>query len=309
MNRIAGIAFAGLGLVVAVLSIAKILPGLTVTGVVMIVVGGLIIGLSFIDRPDPEGVERESTPSTLANIFFSPSEVFKNLRRHPRFLVAMLLMSILSATYANLFVARLTAERIVNFTIDKTLEMSMVANNEEAKKNIVAGRPQALLDAVSPVTRTGQAISGFGVSVILFTLLALIFYVFSLAMGGRMNFWQAFSAGVYASFPIAVIKFILNTTLLYLKDPSDIHPILGQSTLIQDNLNFLVKAGEHPVLFTLLGSFSILGLYWIWLMATGVKNAGEKTTGAVGWSASLAVYFLLILLGVLSAALFPGFIS
>src|SRR3982751_4719454 len=103
MNRLAGIILAALGLVVAILSIVKILPGLIGPGVIMILGGGLIIGLSFINKPDPEGVETMSTPATLANMFFSPSEVFRNLRRHPRFLVAMLVMSLLGAIYGNLF--------------------------------------------------------------------------------------------------------------------------------------------------------------------------------------------------------------
>ena len=93
MNRLAGIIFAAIGLIVAVLSILKVVPGLTPTGVVMIVVGGIIIGLSFINKPEDNGTERMSTPSTLINIFFSPSEVFRNLRRHPRWLVAVIIMN------------------------------------------------------------------------------------------------------------------------------------------------------------------------------------------------------------------------
>ena len=100
MNRLAGIIFAAIGLIVAVLSILKVVPGLTPTGVVMIVVGGIIIGLSFINKPEDDGTERMSTPSTLINIFFSPSEVFRNLRRHPRWLVAVIIMAALSSIYS-----------------------------------------------------------------------------------------------------------------------------------------------------------------------------------------------------------------
>src|SRR4051812_48492244 len=107
MNRIAGIVFAAVGLLLAVLSIAKVVPGLTQTGVVMILAGGLMIGLSFVDKPMTDGVERMSTPSTLANIFFSPGETFQNFRRHPRWLGAVIIMVVLSATYNNLFLQRL----------------------------------------------------------------------------------------------------------------------------------------------------------------------------------------------------------
>ncbi len=309
MNRIAGIAFAAIGLIIAVLSIAKVIPGLTQTGVVMILAGGLIIGLSFIDKPDTEGTERMSTPSTLGNIFFAPSEVFANLRRHPRWLVAALLMSVLSATYGNLFLQRLGPDRVANFAIDKTLEMPMLANNEEAKKGVEAGRAQALADNKNPVIRAGQAVSSFAGSLFIYAFLALIFMLFAMAMGGKINFWQAFAAAIYAALPVSIIRFLLNTVVLYLKDPVDIHPILGQQSLIQDNLSFLVVPSENPVIYTLLASFSVLGFYWLFLNIIGLKNAGEKVSSTVAWSATLAIFLVAVFFGVAMASLFPGFIS
>ncbi len=309
MNRLAGIIFAAVGFVVCILSVTKLIPGLTGTGVIMILAGGLIIGLSFIDKPDDEGTERMSTPSTLGNIFFSPSEVFQNLRRHPRWLVALIIMSCFSAVYYNLFIYRLTPERVTNYAIDKTLEMSFIQNNEEARKSVEEGRRQAIADQKNPVIRAGQAVSGFGSSLFGYSFLALIFFLFAMAMGGKINFWQALSSVVYATFPVSVIRFVLNSTLLFIKDPADIHPIIGQSTLIQDNLNFLVSSGEHPVIYSTLATLSILWFYWVWMNAVGLKNTGEKVTGTIAWSASLTVYFALLILGAAMALLFPSFIS
>lgn len=307
MNRIAGIVVAALGLVVAILGVTKVVSGLTPAGVGMILLGGLIIGLSFVDKPDSEGAERMSTPATLGNIFLSPGEVFQNLRRHPRWLVAALIMTILSATYTTLFVNRLTPERIANFTIDKTLEMPIM--NDEARKAVEATRADTIADSKRLASRAGQAVTGFAASVIGYAFLALIFMLFAMAMGGKLHFWQAFAATVYAAFPVSVIRFVLNTVILHLKEPEDIHPLLGQQTLIQDSLNFLVLPAEHPVIFTLLGSLSLLGFYWLWLNATGLKNAGENVSGTTACSATIGVYAVIVLLGVAMAALFPGFIS
>ncbi|MBK7393437.1 MAG: YIP1 family protein [Chloracidobacterium sp.] len=309
MNRLAGIIIAALGLIIAILGAIKIVPGVTGTGVFLILFGGLVIGLSFLTRPETDDTEKMSTAATLGNIFFAPSDTFKNLRRHPRFLVALLIMTVLSATYTNVFFYRLGAERVVNFTIDKTLEMGMIANNEDAKKQVEAGRAQAIIDATSPVLRVTQTFSTFAGYGFGYAILAAIFMLFALAMGGKINFFQAFSAAVYAAFPVSVIKFLLNTIVLFIKDPTEIHPVLGQQSLVQDSLNFLVLPAEHPVIFTLLGAISLLGLYWVWLNATGLKNAGERVTGTIAWSASLGIFFVIILLGVAMATLFPSFIS
>lgn len=307
MNRLAGIAVAVIGLIVAVLGALKVVPGLTQPGVIMILLGGLIIGLSFIDAPETDETPRMSTGSTLANIFFAPAEVFRNLRRHPRWLVALLIMAVLSAVYTNLFMNRLGAERIANFAIDKTLEMPIM--NDQAKAEVEKNRPQAIADAKNPVIRAGQAASGFAGSVFMTAFLALVFFLFALAMGGKINYWQAFSVATYAAFPVAVVRFILNTIILHVKDPTDIHPITGQSSLIQDNLNFLFVPKEHPVLYTIAGVFSILMFYWVWLNAIGLKNGGERVSGSIAWTASIAIFVMILFLASVMAMLFPGFIS
>ena len=309
MNRLAGIVVAAVGLAISVLAVLKVLPGLTGPGVLLILTGGLVIGLSFVPRPNADGDERMSTPATLLNIFLSPGKVFRNLRRHPRWLVALIIMSFLSAVYFNLFLYRLTPDLVTNYTIDKSLEMSYVQNNEKVRTSIEEGRPKALEDQKNPLIRGAQAVSGFCGALFGYAFLAAVFFLFVMAMGGQMNYLQALSAVIYAAFPVSVIRFILNSILLFLKDPSDIHPVRGQSTLIQDNLNFLVSPADHPVIFSILGVLGVLWFYWVWLNAIGIKDAGEKVSGSMAWTVALGVYVMLILLVGISGFLFGNFIS
>lgn len=308
MKLIAGIIVAVIGLLIAVLGILQIVPGVTQPGIVVLLLGGLISGLSFIPKPETDdALPRMSTAETLAAIFYSPMDVFQNLRRHPRWLVALLIMALMSSVFMNLFLYRLTPERVVNYSIDKTLEMPMLANNEEARKQVEAGRKDAIEQNKNPVLRVAQVATGFTGQVFWYAFLALVFFLFALAMGGKMNFWQAFSAAVYAGFPVAVVRFVLNSIILFTKDPIDIHPILGQSNLIQDNFGFLISPAANPVLYTLLSSIGLLAIYWLWLNATGLKNAGEKVTSSIAWTATISIYLLLILFGVIASWLFGGF--
>jgi hypothetical protein len=307
MNRLAGIVVAVAGLLVAVLSIAKVVPGLTQTGIVLIFLGLVMVGLSFIKKPDPEGVGRMSTPATLANIFFSPAETFQNLRRHPRWLAAAIIISVLSVIFTNLFLYRLTPERVTNYAIDKTLELPMM--NDQARKQIEAGRQEAIDQSKAPVLKAGQAVSSFAMSVFKYAVYAVIFMVFALIMSGRINFWQAFSVAVYAALPPTVIWFVLSTIVLFLKDPVDIHPILGQTQLVQDNLSFLFTPSQNPALYSLLAFLSLLWFYWVWLVATGLKNAGEKVSGSAAWTIILVLYGVLVFFGVIFSYLFSGFMS
>jgi hypothetical protein len=216
-------------------------------------------------------------------------------------------MSVLSAVYLNAFIYRLTPERVANYAIDKTLEMSML--NDDARRQIEAGRQRAIDQNKDPVARAGQAVNSFVGSVFWIAFLGLIFFLFALVMGGKMNYWQAFSAAAYALLPVAIVRQVVSLILLFIKDPADIHPIIGQGSLVQDNFNFLTTAAEHPILYVLLSSISILGLYWIILNVIGLKNAGERVSPSIAWAATLTVWGLGVLFSVALAAIFPSFLS
>lgn len=308
MLRYSAIAVFVIGIIFVVLGMTKVVPNVTGMGVGLILLSALLFGLSFAPKPAHESPFEPMPPiERLTKIFYAPAEVFQNLRRHPRWLIAILVMTIISAAYSNVFTNRLGAERIVNYTVDKTLEMPIL--NDEARKQIEANRAETVAQSKNPVSRFAQSVNSFVGQVFLYAFLGLIFLLFALAMGGKINFWQAMSAAVYAGFPVFVINKLLSFVILFLKDPADIHPILGGNTLVTDSLNFLVAPSENPVLFVFLGAFSLLSFYWIWLIATGLKNTGERVTGTIAWSAAIGVWLLLTTFSVLMAFLFPSFIS
>ena len=131
----------------------------------------------------------------------------------------------------------------------------------------------------------------------------------TLAFGGRMNFWQVLSTLFYAAVPIIVIQKLLGLVLLYLKSPDDIHPILGQETLVQDNLGVLFSPANHPVIFVLATAIGILSFYGLWLKATGLKNAGTRVSSNTAWGVAITFWVIGTLLITGLTALFPSFIS
>jgi hypothetical protein len=307
MNRNIGIIIAAAGFVLAIVSVVGVLPGLTGTGITLLLTGGLVIGLSFIDPIEREEKDAIPTLRSLVMIFHSPVEVFRSFRRAPQWLAAFLFITVISTAYGQLFVARLSPERITNFTIDKTLEMPLL--DDESRRTIELGRSEALAQAKDPVIRIGQAISGAASSFIGYVFLAALFVGIATAFGGQLKFLQSLSITIYAALPVSVIRYVLSTFLLFLKDPDEIHPILGQQALLQDNLGILVQPADSPVLYTLLASISLLGLYWIFLNSIGLKNGGENVTFTMAWAATIIIYVVTVLFAVSMAALFPGFIS
>jgi len=296
-----------LGLLLAGAGAANFLPGGIGTGATFAFWGILLFALSFIPLPQVKGDEEPpmSGLQKVIGVFFEPTRVFRNLRAHPYWLAALLVIGIANVVYSTAFVSRLTPEVIVEFTMRK-LEESPIKPPPEAMEKAKA---DALAQAKQPIQRVQTAAkSFFGIFVFacFFSALSLLGV---LAFGGRINFWQAFAATLYSFLPIEVINKLLSLVILFIKAPEDVHPILGAQTLVQDNLGVLFTPAEHPALFVLGASIGVLSFYGLWLRAKGLANAGTKVTSSAGWGVSITLLVLGLIFGMIFATLFSSFIS
>ena len=299
----AGIALVVIGVVVAVLGLPMInlVVGGIGTGLSLCALGILFFGFSFMRFPAIENAPpKMSTAATLTGIFFEPTSVFRNLRAHPQFLAAVLIAGAMSGAYSVAFTHRITPERIINFTMDK-LEDSPIKPPPEA---MAKARTEGVEQAKAVTFQIGDFVKKvvsafFGVAFV-----AAIALLGVLIFGGRMHYWQAYSAIAYVSFPATLIQKAISFIILYLKSPDDIHPLLGQESLVYDNLGLLVAAKDHPILFVIATSIGVLSFYRLWLTATGLRETGYKVSSGAAWGTTITIFILFLLLGIAAAALF-----
>ena len=295
-----------LGVLMLIAGIAKILPGGIGTGLAFFCWGAILFGLSFVSLPETANDEPPmSAVQKLTGIFFEPTRVFRNLRSHPHWIAAFVVIVLLNIVYTNAFVMRLTPERIVGHTMDKLAESPL----KPPPDRMEAAREDALKQAKQPIQRVQSAGKTFVGAFMLGAIVAGLYLVAVMVFGGRINFWQAFAVYFYASLPVVVITKVISLVILFLKDPEDIHPILGQETLVQDNLGVLFNPADHPVMFVAASVIGVLSLYGLWLRAKGVQNGGTKVSSTAGWGAALTVWVLWVLFAMTITAIFPSFIS
>ena len=295
-----------LGIIIIALNIAGVLTSAISTGASVCVLGIMFFGFSFMRLPAvPDAPPKMSTAATLVGIFFEPTRVFRNLRAHPRWLAAILIAGIVSAVYTTAFYRRLGPERIVNFTFD-ALEQSPLKPPPEA---LAESRRTELEKASSTSAQVTNAISTiangfFGVA-----------FLAALCPSGRARVWRshAFLADVFGhrlrQLPVTVIQKLISFLVLYLKAPEDIHPLLGQESLVYDHLALLVSSKDHPILYTFLATFGILALYRIWLTATGLREGGYKVSSTAAWGVTITLTVLFLVLRLAMAAIFPSFLG
>src|SRR5438046_1809130 len=172
-----------IGVIVCLLGIAKVVPGGIGTGLAFAFWGVLLFAFSFIPLPQTKGDEEPpmSGLQKVLGIFFEPTRVFRNLRAHPHWLAAFLVIAIVNAAYASAFVQRLTPERIVDYTMEK-MESSPIKpppdKMAEAKENMLQAAKQ-------PIQRVEAAARTFVGIFVFVCLVASLCLLGVLAFGGR----------------------------------------------------------------------------------------------------------------------------
>ncbi len=305
--RPVGIGFFVVGLLMVGAGIASILPGGAWTGAAFAFWGILLFAFSFISLPKTTGTEEPpmSALEKLMGIFYEPTRVFRNLRAHPRWLAAFLVITVVTVVYAVAFAQRLTPERIVNYTMEKLEQSPIKPPPDQMEKT----KEDALQQAKQPIQRVQTVGKSFIGVFVFYSIIAALCLLGVLVFGGRINFWQAFAAVLYAALPVTVIQKLLSLVILFVKDPDDIHPILHQESLVQDNLGYFFLPAERPALFVLASAIGILSLYSLWLRAKGLSNAGYKVSSTAAWGVTITLFVLGLLVGMVFATLFSSFMT
>jgi hypothetical protein len=295
-----------LGIIMIALNIAGVLTSAIGTGAAVCALGIMFFAFSFMRLPAvPDAPPKMSTAATLIGIFFEPTRVFRNLRAHPRWLAAILIAGIVSAVYTTAFYRRLGPERIVNFKWDAIAEGPLKPPPAQ-----LAESRQAELETESSTTgKIGKAIGSMVIEFFGVAFLAALCLLGVLAFGGRVHYWQTYSVMAYVALPVAVVQKLVSFLVLYLKAPEDIHPILGQESLVYDHLGLLVLSKDHPILYTFLATFSVIVLYRVWLTATGLREGGYKVSSTAAWGVTITLLVLFMVLRLAMAAIFPSFLG
>jgi Yip1 domain len=313
MRRMVGIIIFVVGVLLILGLVFKILPGgggvWANSGVLALVVGAAVFGLSFIKTQQPEADAPPPLPPAerVTGVFYEPARIFQNLRYHPRWLAAFLVIALSGALYNVAFVQRVTPEAIaqtLNSEFDKLVEGGwMQPQRAEIAKE------QNMAAAKSPAARIAWPLNTIGAAFLILLALATLFLLCVLIFGGRMNYWQALSAAAYSSLPPLVIANLLSIVLLYVKPLEDIDPIRGQSGLVRADLSFLFAPAEHPILFVIASFVGILSLYRLWLTATGLRETSTRLSNASAWTIALVLGGLYMLFMIIMASIFPSFVG
>jgi hypothetical protein len=253
--------------------------------------------------PLPEEIVKEekeppemSEVATLGNIFIEPGRTFEDLRRKPRFIIATLIICLLSTAFLFAFQQKMGQERYDRF-FSAQIEKSPQAASLDA-----AGKEQAI-----SLNRTIMKVVTFALPIFILISIAigaLLYWLGVKAMGGTISFFQSVSVWVYSSFPPAIVSVVANFVILFLKSPDDIDIAASQRGLVKANPSALIGGVDMPVLTTLISTLDIFAIWGIILAVIGLHKVGKISKGS-----AFGIVLILVLLGIayrVISALFSG---
>jgi hypothetical protein len=316
MNRIAGIVILVIGLLLLIGNLKFQFPTGKGPGILVLCCGAIIIGLSFVPKPaiDPQAPAPLSTGERISRIFYEPAEVFKNLRYHPRWFVAFLILALCGATFQVVLRQRLGPERVADDMASRVIEGGYLQNAPISPEDF---RQLQIKQAIANDTsdKVSAFINGVGGTFIIILIVAGLYTLGVLAFGGRMDFWRGLAVAAYSALPPAVILFVLNMILLFIKSPDDIVPLKAQSHgLARADLGLLFSSAtehapllDHPYLYAIGSTIGLFSLYGWWLAVNGLKNTGEKIKSGSAWTIALFIWLIGIILALVFVTLAPAF--
>lgn len=227
--------------------------------------------------PPPNAAEVKEEPqmseaATLGGIFFEPGKTFEDLRRKPRFILATIIMCVLTTGFLFAFTQKMGDDRYRRFfaeQVDKGPQAGSLSGEQKQQSiNLQMTITKVVTYALPVFIIIGIAIG------------SLLYWLAAKAMGGSMSFLQSVSVWVYSSLPITVVSIIANFIVMFLKPADEIDIAASQRGLINANLGFFIDGKEMPVLATLLGTFDFFQI-WGWILAAiGLQKVAKISSGA-----------------------------
>jgi hypothetical protein len=233
---------------------------------------------SLAHTAEPTG-EILSTGATLTGIFFEPGRVFDALRARPRFLIAGLVLVLLTI--------------VVDVALFQRVDMEQYIRDKVERSSRSATQPEEQKELIVKILKIGFAV-GVPASVP-FTIAAgaALYLLAVMAFGGAFGYKQSLAVWVYSSLPPAVLGTIVAVLVLYLKSPETIHP----EHILITNPGAFMDADASPVLTSLMSRFDVLKFYGLVLGGIGLRRVGKLSAGSA-WSIVIGFWLIGTILAV-----------
>jgi len=210
----------------------------------------------------PEPTAKIGSFQRLIKMFFSPGEVFDDIKTKPTWLVVLIAMMILTIGAQAIVLPHMDNEATLRARLgDRADEIS----DEQIERMIASGEK---------ITRFIPLITAFVVP-IMWAILAAIFLLMLKMVGSETDYVTTLSATLHAYWPASVVATVLTVALVQRLDKITEQEI---PNLVKSHLGVLLPADAPGWLSSMASTFSIFNIWTLALLVIGFKIIGRLPT-------------------------------
>lgn len=210
----------------------------------------------------PEPTAKLSSFQRLIKMFFSPGEVFEDIKTKPTWLVVLIAMMILTIGAQAIVLPHMDNEATLRARLgDRADEIS-----DEQIEQMIAGGEK--------ITRFIPVITAVVVP-IMWAILAAIFLLMLKMVGSETDFVTTLSATLHAYWPASAVATVLTVALIQRVDKITEQEI---PNLVKSHLGVLLPADAPAWLSSMASTFSVFNIWTLALLVVGFKIVGRLST-------------------------------
>jgi len=219
------------------------------------------------------GAPKPNPFQRIIGVLISPAETFESIARRPDWVVALLIIMLVSIAAGVLIASRVDFSALGREAVEMNPRSSEMSPDQLETGARFAGAMMRVSAYASPILSVITLLIVAGVLLLTFRLMA-----------GEGDFRQAFSVTTYAWYP-RLIKSILGTGVILSRKSLSIFDL--QSPLMS-NLGFLFDPKTKPLQFAIASSIDVFHLWSLVLLVVGFAaisrlSRGKSAAIVVGW--------------------------
>lgn len=239
----------------------------------------------------------DSSFGRLIGVLVDPAKTFRALRERPTWLVALLVLLVLTSVVGYLVVERIDPAAQETAMRDAFEERGM--RGEELDRQVET--------AMSFNRRLAPFFPVIGVffSLLAYLIIAGVFLLGARLLGGTIGFKRSLATSLHASIPQAVGALLAIPIVL---GRETIDPEVAQSgNFLPSSLAVLAPEDAHWAVEALLGSIDFFSLWTLVLLVVGYRIvAGLSQKAAIGLTVTLWLVWVVVKLGLAALGNFGG---
>lgn len=216
----------------------------------------------------------------LAGVLVSPTATFQSIGRRPTWVVALVVMLLISFVAQFVVVGKLDQTELREQT-EQALEAQGQSIDDEALDSRLELQNKFMIGCVVVVLP------------IALVIMSLLFMVAMRMSGGEVSFVQSLSTVLHAMVPLLVSSLLLLVVTIGRTTPIGV--LESQHHPLASNLSAFAAEGTSPVLLTVMSSFDLFSIWVVVLLILGftavarVKRSTATLVTLVLWAVWIAV--------------------